>query len=298
MQSATVSDRLIDRFGLMDIYAETLRQDARNVLANKVRITIGKKDGLLTIDVNDTDPKRAAELANQYVEELRLTTSRLAITEPQQRRAFFEQQLASTRSLLDKAQLELQASGFNLDAMKAEPKATAERSLKLQTDLANAELRLQMLGRSLADSAPEIQQQRTLVEGLQRRMSNVSSAATPKSNTNYIGVYREYKYQETMFDFYSRQFESARLDEAREGSVVQVVDYAEVPEKRSSPKRGTTVIIVTVISFVLLTAGAVVIHLWREASRNPQTARKITALRTAWLGRLPGRLFDRRTSNI
>src|SRR5262245_38033690 len=113
MQSVTVSDRIIDEFKLMELYQAQYRVDARKALEGSVRITAGKKDSFLTVEVDDRDPQRAADIANAYVRNLRQLTNTLAVTEAQQRRAFFEQQLQQAKSKLIQAQIALEASGFN-----------------------------------------------------------------------------------------------------------------------------------------------------------------------------------------
>ncbi|MDE2566819.1 MAG: lipopolysaccharide biosynthesis protein, partial [Burkholderiales bacterium] len=178
MQSATVSDRIIDRFGLMKVYDDKYRFEARKDLAKNVQITIGKKDGLITVDVDDHSPQRAADIANRYVDELRDMTHHLALTEAQQRRLFFEEQLKHTRDRLTQAQQALQASGFNPGALKAEPKAAADTYARLQAEVTAAQVRLQTMRRNLADSAPEVQQQLAQLDALRAQLGKVE-ATTP-----------------------------------------------------------------------------------------------------------------------
>lgn len=237
MQSVTIADRLIDQFKLMDVYEAEFRIDARAELKAKTRFSIGKKDGLISIQVDDTSPKRAADIANRYVDELRLLTDKLAVTEAQQRRMFFEAHLQQTRNQLAQAQRELQASGFNAGAMKAEPKAAVEAYARLRAEVAAAEITLTTLRASLVDSAPEIQQQLAMLGGLRGQLAKAEAAAAPASESDYVGKYREFKYQESLFDMYARQFELARVDEGREGGLIQVVDPATPPEKKSKPRR-------------------------------------------------------------
>jgi uncharacterized protein involved in exopolysaccharide biosynthesis len=111
LQSVTVADRLIDEFKLMQVYDSKYRVEARKELASNTRISLGKKDGLIAVEVDDNDPQRAAAIAARHVDELRRLTSELALTEAQQRRAFFEEQLKKTRDALTGAQLALQTSG-------------------------------------------------------------------------------------------------------------------------------------------------------------------------------------------
>jgi len=252
MQSATVSDRIIDRFKLLEVYESEFRVDARKELSKNVRILIGKKDGLVTVEVDDESPQRAAEMANAFVEELRRLTDTLAVTEAQQRRVFFETQLRNIRAQLVQAQQDLQASGFNPGALKAEPKAAAEAYAKLKAEATAAEVRLQILRGSLADNATEVRQQAAAVAALREQLARSEQAADPRGGADYVGKYREFKYQETLFELYARQYELARVDEGREGALVQVIDAATPPERRSRPKRTWTLVAASTTTLLLL----------------------------------------------
>jgi uncharacterized protein involved in exopolysaccharide biosynthesis len=237
MQSATVSDRMIDQFKLMAAYDVDLRVDARMELAKNVRIAAGKKDGLVVVEVEDSDPQRAARMANQYIEELRRMTSTIAVTEAQQRRVFFERQLQATKDKLIEAQLALQSSGFNQASLQAEPKAAAEAYAKLRAEATSAEVRLQTLRSALTDSAPEVQAQQSLVGALRAKVASLEQATAKPNDPGYVARYREFKYQETLFELLARQYETARVDEGREGALLQVVDVASPAERKFKPKR-------------------------------------------------------------
>ena len=238
MQSETVQDRMIDRFKLMQVYDLKYRDLTRKELARRSQIGAGKKDGLITVEVQDTDPARAAAMANRYVEELRLVTSSLAVTEAQQRRVFFENQLQETKARLVAAQTSLQASGFDAGAMKAEPRAAADTYAKARAELAAAQVRLETLRGSLADTSPEVRQQSAMVGALQGQVHSLESSDANAQNTpDYVGKYREFKYQETLFDLMAKQYEIARIDESREGALIQVVDPARPGEHKVWPKR-------------------------------------------------------------
>jgi capsular polysaccharide biosynthesis protein len=142
MQSTTVEDRLIERFRLMEVYGEKLRIDARRELEKHTCISAGKKDGLIRVEVDDKGPQRAADIANAYVEELGRLTSTLAIMEAQQRRSFFEQQLARTKEKLASAQRALQSAGISEGAIRAEPRAATESYARLQAEVTTGEVRL------------------------------------------------------------------------------------------------------------------------------------------------------------
>lgn len=284
LQSTTIADRLVDEFKLMQVYGSKYRFEARKALAENTRVSIGKKDGLITVEVDDEVPQRAADIANRHVDELRRLSAGLALTEAQQRRVFFEGQLKKTRDDLTAAQQVLQASGFNAGALKAEPRAAAESYAQLKAEATAAEVRLQTLRRSLADNAPEVQQTQAMLGALRAQLGKAEASTDPAGGADYVSKYREFKYQETLFDLFSRQYELARLDESREGALIQVVDVAKPAEHKSKPKRALIAVATTLATLLMLTAFVLMRHFWRQSAARPENAAKLAQLR-ATLGR-------------
>lgn len=268
MQSVTVSDRIIDHFKLMPVYEAEFRVDARRLLTAKVRMSFGKKDGLINVEVDDTDAQRAADIANRYADELGRMTATLAVTEAQQRRVFFDRQLAQSRDRLTQAQQALQDSGFNAGALKTEPKAAADSYARLKAEATAAEVRLQVLRTSLTEDAAEVRQQRANLSALRGQLARAEEATASPGGVDYVSRYREFKYQETLFELYARQLELARADESREGALIQVVDRATPPEKKSKPKRAIFALAATLATFLAL----VVFLLTRDGMRRLRSA--------------------------
>jgi len=153
LKSRSLQDRLIQRFDLMSRYEAKLPEDARQALIANTMITSGK-DGLITVSVDDHDPAFSAELANAHVEELTALLGRLAVTEAQQRRQFFEKQLSTTKENLIKAEAALQASGVGPDAVKLNPGATVESVARLQAQITAQEVRVAAMRGQYTDAAP------------------------------------------------------------------------------------------------------------------------------------------------
>ncbi len=269
MSSVTVSDRLVDAFKLMDVYESKYRVEARKELGKNVRITLGKKDGLISVEVDDVSPKRAADIANRYVDELRRVTSGLAVTEAQQRRVFFETQLKQSRDRLTKAQIALQESGFNAGALKAEPKAAADGYARLLAAVTAVQVQLQALRGTLTDNAPEVQRQQATLNALQDQLQRAERSSSPATGPDYVGRYREFKYQEVLFELYARQYELARVDESREGTLIQIVDLAIAPERKSKPRRTLIALAALGISALALTAGLLLVEAMRRQASRP-----------------------------
>jgi uncharacterized protein involved in exopolysaccharide biosynthesis len=279
LQSRTVAERLIDEFQLMKVYDSKFRFQAREELSSNTRISVGRKDNLIAIEVDDTDPQRAADIANRYVSELRRLTSELALSEAQQRRVFFEGRLAETRDRLTQAQLALQASGFSRGALKTDARAAAEGYARLRAEATYAEVRLQTLRGTLADGTAEVQQATATLNALRGQLSKLEESSELGSGPDYVSRFREFKYQETLFDLFARQYELARLDESREGTLIQVVDVAKPAEWKSRPKRALIALGASLTALVLLGAGVLLVS--ASADPTPGVGSPLARLRAA-----------------
>lgn len=282
LESRGVQDTLITRFKLMERYEADFLEDARKTLGENARISSGK-DGLITVAVDDADPAFAAELANAHVEELGLLLNRLAITEAQQRRLFFEKQLASAKDSLVKAEQALKASGVNSSALKANPEAAIEGLARLKASIAAQEVKLASMRGYLTENAPDFQQAQRELAALRAQLTQAEREEPATANdSDYVGKFREFKYFETLFELFAKQYEIARVDEAREGAVIQVVDAAVAPDKKSKPKRGLVAVLATLASGFALLMFVFARQALRSAGSNAESAAKVAALGHAW----------------
>jgi uncharacterized protein involved in exopolysaccharide biosynthesis len=267
LESATISDRIIAKFNLKSLWEQRYIEPTRKRLAKQVTFTASKKDGLMRIEVMDTDPQRAAAMANQYVIELRDLTTNFAVTEAQGRRIFFEHLLEKTRDRLTNAQSALEASGYSAGALKASPGTAAQGYAELKAELTSAEVKLQVLRNQRADSSPEVQSQVQMVNALASQVAKLEAQdAKHPPQSDYVARYREFKYQETLFDLFARQFETAQADEGREGALIQVLDPATPPELKSFPNRKLLAVAAGMIG-LLVTAITLCVHGARSRRR-------------------------------
>lgn len=279
LKSTTIADRIIEAFDLESIYEAEFREDARKTLNDNVDISAGKNDGLITIAVTDQDPRRAAAMANRYVEELRRLMKELALTEAQQRRKFFEDRLTETRERLAAAQTALQASGVGEGALRAEPKAAADAFAALRAQVTAAEVRVQVMRTYMTEQAPAMQQALKELSALRQQLARVEAENARSADDAYVSRYREFKYQETLFELFARQYELARADESREGLFVQVVDEAQPPQRKSKPKRALVAVLTTLAAGIILVLWVLVRNAWRNAAQDPASAEKVARLR-------------------
>jgi tyrosine-protein kinase Etk/Wzc len=282
MKSVSVQDTLIERFKLVDKYEAKLKTDARLELTSNVRIASGK-DGLIRVEVDDKDPKFSAELANAHVEELRKLLGRLAVTEAQQRRMFFEKQLTQTKDNLAKADLALKSSGINSSALKSSPAAAVEAVARLKAGISVQEVKLGAMRNYLTESSPDFKQALSELASLKSQLTEAEKEEPASQGTSdYVARFREFKYQETMFELFAKQFELAKVDESREGAVIQVLDIAEPPERKSKPKKAIIAIIATLASGFALLLFVFIKSALKRASQNQETQHRMSALQASW----------------
>jgi tyrosine-protein kinase Etk/Wzc len=282
MKSVSVQDALIERLKLIDKYEAKLKTDARAALTGSVRIASGK-DGLISVEVDDKDPKFAAYLANAHVEELRNLLSRLAVTEAQQRRMFFEKQLQITKENFTKADLALKASGINSSVLKSSPAAAVEAVARLKAGISVQEVKLGTMRNYLTESSSEFKQALSELASLKSQLAKVEKEEpASKDASDYVARYRDFKYQETMFELFAKQFELAKVDESREGAVIQVLDIAEPPERKTKPKKAMIAIIATLASGFALLLFVFIRSALNGASQNQETQHRISALKASW----------------
>ena len=275
LESRTIADVLITRFNLKQVYGDKYTQQTRKHLARRTSIKAGK-DTLIHIEVDDRDPKRAAQLANAYVEELSNRNTTVALTEASQRRLFFEQQVASEKKLLASAEIALrntqQVTGLVVPSGQAE--ALLRSASQLNAEILTREAQLAGMRTYAADENPRFQAVQHELAALRSELSKLESSKQvegtpevpvgnlPQAGLEYIRKYRDVRYHESLYEALAKEYEAARLDEAKAAPLVQVVDNAVAPEKKSWPPR----LLIMLISSGLAAFGA---GLWVVASRKP-----------------------------
>ena len=282
MKSVSVQDALIERFQLVERYNAKMKTDARLALTGNTRIASGK-DGLISVEVDDKDPQFAADLANAHVEELHKLLGRLAVTEAQQRRLFFEKQLAQTKDNLVKAEQALKSTGVNSSALKSTPVAAVETVARLKAMISAQEVKLASMRGYLSESAPDFKLALNELAAYRAQLAKAEeNEPASTSATDYVARYRDFKYHETLFELFAKQYELARVDESREGAVIQVLDVAQPPERKSKPKKALIAIIATLATGFALLLWVFVRQALRNASASPETSEKLQTLRMGW----------------
>ena len=290
MQSDSLQNSIIQKLKLQERYEAKTLMDTRAALKGSVIVTSDKKSGLLTLEADDKDPVFAAQLANLYVDELRSLLSKLAVTEAQQRRVFYDQEIKKVQQELGISESIFrdakQKSGMQVTAVLAESGVRASAELRAQ--IASREVQLQALSRFATPQNPDMQKISSELSAMRAQLQKLEQGEGQGSSHNNptqqiaIQSYRDIKVQEAKLDILIRQYELARIDEAKEGPLIQQLDVALPPERKSKPKR---MFIVLIAAFAGLFAGvlfAFIKRALRLAASNPDGATRLLALKRAW----------------
>jgi uncharacterized protein involved in exopolysaccharide biosynthesis len=292
LRSRTLADRLIARFDLKKVYGKDTLTATRAALEEASRVSYGK-EGIISIDVDDRDPKRAAALANAYVDELYQLTQTLAVTEASQRRLFFEKQLQLARSQLTEAEVVLRKTQEETGLIKLDDqgKAIIEAFARLRAEVVAKEVQLGAMRSFATESNPDrvrVQQELAELRSQLAKMENnktsrgdvlMPTGQVPGAGLEYVRKLRDVKYYEAIFELLAKQYEAAKVDEARDTSMIQVLDKAIEPEKRSKPQRTLTVLLTGMVVALLSLVLVFVLEAVERLSSDSRHAERLRILR-------------------
>ena len=299
LKSDSVQRSLAEQFALNKRYDVKTYETLRKVLPKYIRVTSDKKTGIISVEVDDEEPKFAANLANAHASEITKVLARLAVSEAQVRRLFFEQQLKDTKEHLIKAEQDLrlvqEKSGVIVLDKQAEAMITGAAMVRAQ--IAEREVQLKVLRTAATDQNPDVMRLGSELGALRGELARMESSrgGTPGSTVDmpvgkipaaaidYVRARRELKLQEMLLESMIRQYEIAKLDEAKEGPVLQQVDVAQPPDYKSKPSRALIVASATLLGLL----AACVFAIWRgysamSAELDPQRGLAWATMARAW----------------
>lgn len=293
IKSRTIYDRIIDRFGLMDIYDAEYREDARERLKDSVNVELDKTSSILVISVEDKDPGKAADMANAFVEELKKLLQNIAVTEASLRRLFFEKQLEQIKDTLIKSEEAMKEFQERTGILEVEQQAGAviESIANLRAHIAAKEVELKVMRTYSTPNNPDLQKVAETLKGLKIELAKLETKGgsnpdplmptgrMPAVGTDYIRKLRDMKYNEKLFELIAGQYEIARVDEARDAAIIQAIDKAVPPEKKFKPKRTLMVIIAAFVSFFLSVFVAFFMEYIEKQSEGGKERSKVATLK-------------------
>jgi uncharacterized protein involved in exopolysaccharide biosynthesis len=294
LRSGTVSGHLIDRFNLQHVYHKRYRVDAAKHLAHLTKITEDKKSGVITIEVEDTDRARARDLAQGYLDELNQLVVRTNTSAAHRERVFIEQRLHSVQSDLEDAELKLSqfSSDSNAVDIKEQTRAMVDAGARVQAELIVEQSGLQSLKQIYGDGNVRVRESEARIASLQAQLARMAGASTapaidnlpdsgasqeqnissselypplrtlPRLAVPYADLYRRVEVQEAVFQLLTQQYETARIEEAKDVPPVNVIDLPGIAEKKSFPPRLWVTLLLTFFAFACTSAFLLFRHYW------------------------------------
>ena len=296
-RSRTVEQAMVDQFDLRHRYHTKKNSDALKALESHTTVDLGAKDGLLRITAWDHDPNEAAALANGYVDQFRRLSEHLAISEASQRRAFFEQQLLEAKSNLASAEEALKQTEQSTGVLQIDSQARSliESAAIVRAQIGEKEVELQGLRAYETDNNPAVVVAEQQLAALRSQLAGLAGSGqdngeglivpkgkVPEAGLEYLRRLRDVKYYETISELIAKQYEIAKLDEAKQGATIQVVDRAVPPDTRSFPKRTITVILAAIAALFLSCIWVIFSNRVGSNSHDPEARQRMQDLRRAW----------------
>jgi uncharacterized protein involved in exopolysaccharide biosynthesis len=293
LKSRAVAYNIIRRFDLNKLWEQKIQSNTRIRLEGVTTITAGK-DGLISIAVDDEDPKRAAAIANAYVDELMKLTQVLAVTEASQRRLFFERQLAQAEVNLNQSQVAARQGMQQDGLMKVDDqgRAMVEVSARLRAQITVKEVQIGAMRTFAADRNPDLRLAQQELESLKHELAKTEGTGgtrpaaldPPEKGLESLRLLRDVKYNEAMVELLKQQYGLAKIDEVKDGTFVQVLDKAIEPDRKSKPKRTQIVLLSALVAFFVGIFCAFVLEGMERAKADPEQATRLLDLKhyLAW----------------
>jgi len=299
LKSDSVQRALDSRFNLKEHYDVSTYETLRKVLPSYIRVSSDKKSGVISVEVDDKDAKFAADLANAHDTEVSKLLSRLAVSEAQVRRIYFEKQLQDTKENLIKAEQSLQTvqEKSGLITLDKQAEALINSAALVRSQISEREVQLKVLRTSATEQNPAVMRLTSELRALRSELARMESAQggapgsavdipvgkLPEAAVDYVRARRELKLKETLLEAMVRQYEIAKLDEAKEGPALQQVDVALPPDRKSKPARALIVLASTLVTLLLVSFWIVLRHYAAVVRANdPDAAAAWRGMAHAW----------------
>lgn len=293
LKSNTVLDRVIERFNIIKTEKLKTKTDARKFLLDRMKTQDDKKSGIITIGIEDKNPRKSAEITNAFIEELKSLNKGLAVTEASQRRLFFQEQLEDIKKALVRSEEEIKGFQEKTGALKIDEQAKAmiESIARLRAEIAAKEVELKVMKTYSTGQNPDVKKLEEAIRGMRAEIGKLESKTgsgydplmptgrMPQVGTEYVRKLRDFKFNETLYELLFKQYEAAKLDEAKDAAIIQIIDKAEPPEKRIKPKRTQMIMIAGLVGFFFSLFAVFFMEYMDKSSRDPENSERVNTLK-------------------
>jgi len=300
MRSGSVEGAIADRFNLQKLYGKRYRGDTLKKLASRTKISEDKKSGVITIAVEDADPKRAQQMAQSYIDELNRLLIRVNTSSARREREFIEKRLTTVSADLDNAEEQLSkfSSSTSTIDIKAQTQAMVEAGAKLQAQWIASQAELESLRQIYGDENVRVRAARERIAVLQHQLEKIGGSVVaadpanatadelypplrrlPELGVRWANLYRSVRVQEEVYELLAAQYENARIQEAKEVGSVSVIDSPSWPEKKSFPVRRWFMLGGMLLGLFLASMFLLLRRSWREMDEGHDLKRVVQPIR-------------------
>jgi len=277
LKSRTIKEKIVNQFNLKDYYKCLQLDKAIKSLDGATKISHSIKEGIISIDVEDKDPEMAANIANAYIEHLNQLNAEFGIGTASRQRRFIAEQLAKAEKSLKAAEDTLKEfqEKHRAISLEEQAKGAAEAGVSIRSEIATAEVQLQVMQNFAKDSHPEIISLRRKIQELKRQLAKSQYStrldlpletgnpqytkkglSTPAATIPLVGLElgrlaRDVMVQEAVYTFLTQELERAKIDEVRDLPVVQPLDTAVPAIQKCKPKIKQNILLSGVVSLFL-----------------------------------------------
>ncbi len=241
LESETLLNKMVTKFSLQEYYDQEILAKARKELKLATNVFVSKKDGMLSLSFSDKDPKLAADIANSYIDELDTMLTNFAITNAQKRSLFFAEQITTTESEIAISKNALRESGFKKTILNLKPERLLSFIFRYEDQLVGMESELLDKKIYLNDGAPAVRRLTKKISNLKTKLllieKEIKDAYGNRWETEILKEVENIRQKDKLLAFFKKQYEAAQVEMAGEGSGIQIVDRASVPELKTKPSR-------------------------------------------------------------
>lgn len=309
LRSRTVQDGIINKFDLRRVYRVSTYERAQKILDERTDIVEDRRSGIITVTVMDRDPNRARDICNTYIDKLNIAVATLSTSAARRERIFLEERLHDVKADLDDASQRLSkySSNTSMIDMTAQGKAMLDAAATVEGRLIAAQSELRGLEAIYTGNNVRVRSAQARVNELRHQMAALSGtnpdggqASNPIEGTGlpnlrqlpvvgltYADLYRRTKIEEVVFETLTKQYELAKVQEAKEIPTVRVLDAANLPEKKDSPKRIQVILAVTILSFMFVCGWILARDRWEQLDIDDPRRRLLRDISFTVLRRTP-----------
>jgi len=315
LESRNVEDGVINRLDLAHYYKMRSMEQARRALEDNTKISADQKSGVITISVTAGNPVLAAKMAQAYVDELDRVVTGNTTSSARRERIFLEERVKDVKQQLDDSAKQLSQFSTKSGAIdiSSQTKSTVEEGARLQAELIDDRSQLAAMRQTYSEDNMKVRALQAHYAELQKAldkmggMPNASGANASAGNSpyptaeelpalglTYYDLERKMRVDEALWEALTKQYESAKVEEAAEIPTVHVLDTANVPERKSGRSRRSIVELGAMLSFVLALGIVFMEIVWEGMDPEGEPKRLIADASGAvldsgrWYWRLPG----------